>query len=150
MTIDAPGTIYAVDHVQLAIPAGQEELARTFYIEVLGFSEYPKPANLAQRGGLWLVSGTVKLHLGIDREFRAAQKAHPGLLVSGIEVLVARCVAAGYPTVTDSSLEGYRRAYVSDPFGNRIELLEPVVDGNYSSSSPPAPNFGEDQIAEAP
>jgi catechol 2,3-dioxygenase-like lactoylglutathione lyase family enzyme len=132
MEIDAPGTIYAVDHVQLAIPAGQEELARTFYVGVLGFSEYPKPAHLAHRGGLWLVSGTVKLHLGIDREFRAAQKAHPGLLVSGLEVLVDRCVAAGYPAITDGLLEGYRRAYVSDPFGNRIELLEPIGDENYA------------------
>lgn len=27
--------------------------------------------------------------------------------------------------VTDEPLEGYDRAYAYDPFGNRIELLEP-------------------------
>ena len=28
--------------------------------------------------------------------------------------------------VDDEPLEGYNRVYVSDPFGNRIELLEPM------------------------
>ncbi len=124
MEIYPPGQIYAFDHVQLAMPFGQEELAKAFYIDVLRLSEYPKPANLAQRGGVWFKSGSLKLHLGVDQEFRAAQKAHPGLLVHGIEELAARCAAAGYPVITDNPLEGYKRVYVSDPFGNRIELLE--------------------------
>jgi catechol 2,3-dioxygenase-like lactoylglutathione lyase family enzyme len=127
MEIHALGKIYAFDHVQLAMPAGQEAVAKAFYVGVLRLSEYPKPANLAQRGGVWFKSGTLKLHLGVDREFRAAQKAHPGLLVHGIEELVARCVAAGYPVLTDTPLEGYKRVFVSDPFGNRIELLEPEM-----------------------
>jgi hypothetical protein len=29
-------------------------------------------------------------------------------------------------TVNDEPLEGFNRVYVSDPFGNRIELLEPI------------------------
>ena len=119
--------IYALDHVQLAMPEGQEDLGRAFYIGVLGLSEFPKPAHLAQRGGLWLTSGTLKLHLGIDWEFRAAQKAHPGLLVQGIEELAAKCVAAGYPVVADDMLDDFKRVFVFDPFGNRIELLEPVA-----------------------
>jgi hypothetical protein len=39
--------------------------------------------------------------------------------------LAARCTAAGFNPVTDEPLEGYDRLYVFDPFGNRIELLEP-------------------------
>ena len=39
--------------------------------------------------------------------------------------LRARCEAAGYPTVDDEPLPGYDRFYVHDPFGNRIECLEP-------------------------
>ncbi len=116
--------IYALDHVQLAMPIGQEDLARAFYVGVLGLFEQPKPAHLRSRGGVWFTSGTLNLHLGVDREFRATQKAHPGLLVCGIEELAARCIAAGYPVVIHHLLKGDKRGYVSDPFGNRIELLE--------------------------
>ena len=49
-------------------------------------------------------------------------------LVHGIEALAARCVAAGYPVVTDDRLEGFKRVFVSDPFGNRLEFLEPVAN----------------------
>jgi catechol 2,3-dioxygenase-like lactoylglutathione lyase family enzyme len=129
MEIESLSKIYALDHVQLAMPEGQEDLGRAFYIDVLGLSESPKPANLAKQGGLWFTSGTLKLHLGVDREFRAAQKAHPGLLVHGIEALAARCMTAGYPVVADDRLEGFKRIFVFDPFGNRIELLEPETLG---------------------
>jgi catechol 2,3-dioxygenase-like lactoylglutathione lyase family enzyme len=118
--------IYALDHIQIAIPAGGENLARSFYIDVLGLSEQPKPDQLAKRGGVWFVSGTLKLHLGIDPEFRAAHRAHPGLLVDGLEELATRCVTAGYQIFTAEPLDGYKRVFVSDPFGNRIELLEPT------------------------
>lgn len=119
--------VYALDHVQLAMPQGQEEKARSFYGNVLGLTEQPKPANLVGRGGVWFVGGALKLHLGVEQEFRPAKKAHPALLVYDVEQVAARCVSAGYPVVTDEPLEGYNRVYVSDPFGNRLELLEPVA-----------------------
>ena len=116
--------VYAIDHVQLAMPPHQEEQARAFYREVLGLAETPKPANLAQRGGVWFGQGSLKIHLGVDHDFRPAKKAHPALLVSGLEALIQRCEQAGFPVVTDEPLEGYHRVYVADPFGNRIELME--------------------------
>jgi catechol 2,3-dioxygenase-like lactoylglutathione lyase family enzyme len=117
--------IIGLDHVQLAMPAGQEDLARAFYCGVLGLIEEPKPANLAGRGGVWFRGGALRLHLGVDSDFRAALKAHPALVVRGLTELAARCTAAGFNPVTDEPLEGYDRLYVFDPFGNRIELLEP-------------------------
>ncbi len=118
--------VYAIDHVQLAMPAGQEDQARAFYAGVLGLAEKPKPPHLATRGGVWFETGTIKIHLGIEPEFRAATKAHPGLLVEGLSELIARCSQAGYSVVADEPLEGYHRVYVTDPFGNRIELMEPM------------------------
>jgi catechol 2,3-dioxygenase-like lactoylglutathione lyase family enzyme len=112
--------------VQLAMPAGQESNARAFYSAVLGLTEETKPANLVKRGGLWFRSGALRLHLGVDPDFHPAGKAHPALLVKGLADLAERCRAAGYPPITDEPLEGFNRVYVSDPFGNRIELLEPV------------------------
>ena len=117
--------IYAIDHVQIAIPVGQEETARRFYSGVLGMTEVAKPVVLAGRGGLWLRAGTVQLHLGVEADFRPARKAHPAFLVRDLAAALAACRAHGYTIKDDEPpLEGYRRAHVFDPFGNRIELME--------------------------
>jgi catechol 2,3-dioxygenase-like lactoylglutathione lyase family enzyme len=113
-----------IDHVQLAMPAGGEELAREFYGRVLGIDEVPKPANLAKRGGCWFERGDLKIHLGVEADFRPARKAHPALLVVDLPRLQEKLKAAGYAVKEDEPLEGYRRVYVDDPFGNRIELME--------------------------
>jgi catechol 2,3-dioxygenase-like lactoylglutathione lyase family enzyme len=117
--------ILSIDHVQIAMPAGEEEQARAFYIELLGFTEIPKPPDLAKRGGAWFQSGAVQLHLGLEAEFRPARKAHPAFLVDDLDELIARVREAGYDTDTSQpALDGYTRAHVFDPFGNRIELME--------------------------
>jgi catechol 2,3-dioxygenase-like lactoylglutathione lyase family enzyme len=117
--------VVGVDHVQLAMPAGREAEARAFYGGLLGIPEIAKPPALADRGGAWFESGRLKIHLGVDRDFRPAQKAHPGLLVSGLEALVERLRAAGIAIVEDEPLAGHLRVFVHDPFGNRLELMEP-------------------------
>lgn len=119
------GEITGLHHVQLAMPEGQEAAARSFYGGILGLTEDTKPPHLARRGGVWFRGGSLQLHLGVDPDFHPARKAHPAFRVRGLGQLVARCVAAGFPPVTDESLEGFDRVYVSDPFGNRLELLEP-------------------------
>lgn len=118
--------IKSLHHVQLAMPRGREADARAFYCDVLGMREEPKPANLARRGGAWFTAGDAHIHLGVEDDFRAAKKAHPALLVADLDALLERCAAAGYHVNTDEPLPGYKRAYVADPFGNRIELLEPL------------------------
>ena len=114
----------AIHHVQLAMPRGEEDRGRAFYGGLLGLTEIPKPASLNERGGLWFEIGALELHLGIEDDFRPAKKAHPGLLVDDLAELVKKLEAAGYATKPDNLLEGYDRAYVHDPFGNRIEMLE--------------------------
>ncbi|MEO7429750.1 MAG: VOC family protein [Acidimicrobiales bacterium] len=118
--------IERVDHVQLAMPAGGEAAARGFYEGLLGIAEVPKPSHLATRGGCWFEDDKVKIHLGVDTDFRPAKKAHPALLVSDLRSLVARLGAAHVELVTDEPLAGYDRVYAYDPFGNRLELLEPL------------------------
>ncbi len=115
-----------IEHVQLAMPAGGEPQAARFYADLLGITEVPKPPHLAARGGCWFERGALKVHLGVEPDFRPARKAHPALLVSDLGALVSRLRDAGIDIVDDEPLEGYERVYVSDPFGNRIELMEPV------------------------
>jgi catechol 2,3-dioxygenase-like lactoylglutathione lyase family enzyme len=119
-------TIEALDHVQLAMPAGREPEAIAFYEGLLGITHVAKPPHLAVRGGCWFEDGVVKVHLGVEADFRPARKAHPALQVSDLPSLMATLRVAGIRIVDDEPLEGYDRAYVDDPFGNRIELLEPT------------------------
>ncbi|KUO18916.1 VOC family protein [Streptomyces dysideae] len=119
--------ITAVDHVQLAAPPGSEDRLRTYYAGVLGMTEVPKPPALAAKGGCWFRAGPVELHLGIEDDFRAAKKAHPGLRVEGIVTYGARLEARGAQVEWDETLPGHRRFYSYDPVGNRLEFLEPVT-----------------------
>ena len=107
------------------MPPGREADARAFYDGVLGLPEVAKPPNLAGRGGCWFARGTLRVHLGVEADFRPARKAHPAFLVDDLAALVATITAAGFEVTTAEPLEGYERVYVDDPFGNRIELLEP-------------------------
>jgi catechol 2,3-dioxygenase-like lactoylglutathione lyase family enzyme len=118
--------LLSVDHVQLAMPAGGEDDARGFYRDLLGLPETPKPPHLAKRGGCWFESDAVKIHLGVEQDFRPARKAHPALLVRDLPSLVKTLRDAGVDVVDDEPLEGYDRIYAYDPFGNRLELMEPA------------------------
>ncbi|MBA8820883.1 glyoxalase [Ochrobactrum sp. P6BS-III] len=119
--------IKQLDHVQLAMPKGGEDKARAFYGVLLGIPEVAKPQNLAARGGCWFESGALKIHLGVDPDFIPARKAHPAFIVGALEALVQALTDAGYAVTQDEPLAGYNRCYVSDPFGNRIELMEPTA-----------------------
>ena len=114
-----------LDHVQLAMPPGREAEAVAFYAGLLGIPEVPKPPHLAVRGGCWFEHAEVKVHLGVDPDFRPATKAHPALEVDDVRALAATLVAAGVRVVEEEPLEGYDRVYAHDPFGNRLELLQP-------------------------
>lgn len=126
--------ILALHHVQLAMPAGREGEAREFYGALLGMTELPKPRHLASRGGVWFTAGRAEVHLGVEDGFSAAKKAHPALLVSDLASLRRKCEAAGFELRSDEPLAGFDRVYVSDPFGNRIELLQPLDSGMETSS----------------
>jgi catechol 2,3-dioxygenase-like lactoylglutathione lyase family enzyme len=116
-----------IHHVQLAMPPDEEDAGRAFYGDLLGLPEVPKPSELAPRGGLWFRTGALEVHLGVEREgFTPARKAHPAFLVQGLDALRDRLNEAGYRIDEDVQLEGYRRFHVRDPFGNRIELVEPA------------------------
>lgn len=115
---------YHLDHVQLAIPAGGEELADAFYCDLLGFVRLEKPPVLAARGGRWYQRDDVVVHLGVEADFRPARKAHPALAVDDFDELTDRLARGGYDVRPDDALVDTRRAYVDDPHGNRLELID--------------------------
>ncbi|MCM3124585.1 VOC family protein [Mesobacillus sp. AQ2] len=114
----------AIDHVQLAAPKGTEDQARKFFSGILGFEEIEKPAELKKRGGAWFQFGSCQIHVGAEADFVPAKKAHPAFEVENIEELKKHLSGSGVDYLEDDKLPGANRIYVSDPFGNRIELLE--------------------------
>ena len=117
-------TIIGIEHVQLAMPAGGEFAARAFYTGLLGLPERTKPPELAARGGCWFEAPGVKVHLGVEADFRPALKAHPALLVDDLPAMIAALAAAGVAVVKDDPADGRPRCFIDDPFGNRIELMQ--------------------------
>jgi catechol 2,3-dioxygenase-like lactoylglutathione lyase family enzyme len=116
--------ISGIDHVQVAIPAGMDEQARAFYGGLLGLVETPKPQPLAASGGLWFLTGATQLHIGGEAPFVAARKAHPAFLVEDFSAYCALLESHGVKVTVEETVYGRRRAGISDPFGNRIELIE--------------------------
>ncbi len=114
------GPAAALDHVQVAMPAGGEDAARRFYTGLLGLAEIAKPEPLRATGGVWFEPG---VHLGVEADFRPARKAHPGLRMADLDATAARLEAAGADVEWDERWPGVRRLYTHDPFGNRLELL---------------------------
>jgi len=106
------------------MPGGEEPAAEGFYGGLLGLERVPKPAELESRGGAWFRGGGVEVHLGVEDDFRPARKAHPAFVVEGLDQLRGRLHDAGIEIVDDTQLQGHRRFYAFDPFGNRLEFIE--------------------------
>lgn len=113
-----------VDHVQLAAPEGCETEAQEFFNELLGWTEIPKPENLRKRGGVWFQCGTHQVHIGVQKDFVPAKKAHPAFHVENLDELRNYLEQKGVQVIDDEPLEGANRFYLVDPFGNRLEFLE--------------------------
>jgi len=114
-----------IDHILIAMPAGREDEARAFYHGMLGLTEKTKPPQLAERGGCWFECGALQVHLGVEKNFVPARKAHPAFIVNGLRDMEMKLKKSGYTVTEDEPLAGCDRRHVYDPFGNRIELIEP-------------------------
>ncbi len=122
---DTVFTFSQLHHVQLAIPPGGEDQCRAFWSGILGMDEIEKPPVLAARGGCWFRSGGVRVHLGVEDDFAPARKAHPGILVRNLRQLATSLEAGGVQVTWDEEFPTHDRFYAADPFGSRLEFLEP-------------------------
>jgi catechol 2,3-dioxygenase-like lactoylglutathione lyase family enzyme len=119
-------TVTGIDHVQLAAPAGCEAEARRFYGGLLGMEELAKPEPIRARGGCWFRAGAQELHIGVESPFAPARKAHPGFLVSDLDLVRAGFHDAGIEWEDDAKIAGVDRLFTHDPFGNRLELRSAI------------------------
>ena len=112
-----------LDHIQLAMPRGREDEARTFFTGVLGMAEEEEPHPLSERGGVWFRSGGAILHLGVEDDFRPQKKAHPAFVVPDLSALAGKLNESGVQVIWDDALPERERFYAPDPFGNRLEFI---------------------------
>jgi catechol 2,3-dioxygenase-like lactoylglutathione lyase family enzyme len=119
-----PFKLDRLHHIQLSIPTGGEADSRTFWGEALGMIELVKPPALAARGGCWFRAGSLEIHLGVEKDFAPAGKAHPAILVTDLVEFAKHLEAQGISVAWDENFPGFNRFYAHDPFGNRLEFLE--------------------------
>lgn len=119
--------INGIHHVQITIERADEPAARAFYCGVLGLPEIEKPASLKGRGGLWVQVGDRQLHIGVEDGIdRARTKAHVAYQVDDLRAWRERLAAAGIPALASVPIPGYERFECRDPFGNRMEFIQPL------------------------
>ncbi|HEX8392366.1 MAG TPA: hypothetical protein VF665_08435 [Longimicrobium sp.] len=117
--------VLALDPVQVSIPAGEEARATALYRDLPAMEVVEKPAPMRANGGAWFRSGRAELHLGVEPDFPPARKAHPALRADNLDALGMVCESAGFEIFWDDRYLGVRRFYVADPFGNRVEIMQP-------------------------
>ena len=120
-------SLIAIHHVQLAMPEGGEDDARAFYEGILGVPEIEKPEPLKSRGGCWFAIGGLQIHLGVEQDFRPARKAHPAFLIDELKSVCERIASSGFEVSNSGVIDGFERAHIFDPFGNRIELMQEAI-----------------------
>ena len=114
-----------LSHVNITMPRGGEEAARRFYGGLLQLTEIPKPEAIRSRGGVWFDAGGLDVHVSIE-EPRTGPDAyrHFGLECADVDELRKQLESAGVAT-EDGRPAPWKRFFVRDPFGNRIEIHEP-------------------------
>jgi catechol 2,3-dioxygenase-like lactoylglutathione lyase family enzyme len=119
--------INEIHHVQVTIPRDTEEQARQFYCHLLGLQEIEKPAVINERGGFWLQVGNRQIHVGAeDGVERMATKAHIAYQVTDLAAIRKRLEENGIAIQEDVPLPGLARFQIRDPFGNKIEFIQPL------------------------
>jgi catechol 2,3-dioxygenase-like lactoylglutathione lyase family enzyme len=118
--------IIRLHHAQITIPKDAETEARKFYCDLLGLPEIPKPDSLAGRGGFWLKVGAQQVHVGTENGVdRPATKAHLAYQVDNLAALMQKLQQHGIEIGDSVPIPGFIRCEIRDPFGNRVEFIQP-------------------------
>ena len=112
-----------LNHIQICIPKDKEEEARRFYTNVIGLKEIPKPEALIPNGGLWYLVADIQMHIGAENEINKS-KRHPAFEVGNLQMAREHLEMHMIPIQEETVIPGQKRFSFTDPFGNRIELMQ--------------------------
>ena len=124
--------VMRLQHVSIPMPSDGHAQARRFFGEVLGMQEIPQPSTLAQNSVVWFDAGGdgQEVHCFVDEPFRpGSAEAHLCLQVDDIEVMRSRLAEHGVEPQETIAIRNRPRFFITDPFGNKVELVQ--VLGQY-------------------
>jgi catechol 2,3-dioxygenase-like lactoylglutathione lyase family enzyme len=118
-----------LDHAQITVAAADVDATLAFYEKVLGLERIPKSNS---RTGGWFVAGEGQLHVGseasVTRELNHASKRHVCFRVEDVDAEERRLHDAGVTIIADQDpAPGWKRFYIRDPGGNRVEIAQAVL-----------------------
>ena len=115
-----------LNHITIAVPAGEHDKVRAFYGSVLGLEEVPRPEALnAVYDLIWYKFLDILLHLDFTPPWRPpAENRHLALEVENLPALRRYLESRGATIREAVVMPDRNRFYLLDPFGNYFELLE--------------------------
>ncbi|HEV7298009.1 MAG TPA: VOC family protein [Tepidisphaeraceae bacterium] len=126
--------ILGLHHAQFTIPPEGEAEARTYYLELLGLKEIPKPDNL-RRGGFWMLVGAREVHVGTQEGGNRFQlRSHFAYEVDDLANWRRKIAGAGFGIEEPPPFDGHIRFHTRDPFGNLVEFIQRVGSNATSAS----------------
>jgi uncharacterized protein YhfF/predicted enzyme related to lactoylglutathione lyase len=137
-------TIKRLDHIQIYIPFGKGDEAKSFYGDILKFKEIPKSREVVKNGELWYEVGEIKFHLVCEDKLKDSNM-HIAFEVENIKLLKESLNANGVKIKHDITIIDGQRFSIIDPFNNKIEFIEKAK--NHSKE---IVNFWEEFIRENP
>ena len=115
-----------LNHVTIAVPAGEHEKVRAFYGGILGLEEIERPAALnAVYDLMWFRLLDILLHLDFSPPWiQPCENRHVALEIEDLGALRSYLESKG-ATIREAVVMPDRdRFYLLDPFGNYFELME--------------------------
>lgn len=111
-----------VDHIHICVPAERLEEARHFYTAVIGLQEMNRPVELGDEG-IWFTAANIELHIGVEEPLPQTIR-HTAFEVTDLEAARKHLTENGVTIQKQRVLPGRSRFSFTDPFGNRMELLQ--------------------------
>ncbi|CAM3726688.1 VOC family protein [Mucilaginibacter galii] len=111
-----------IDHIHICVPAERLEEARHFYKEVMGLNEIHRPLELGD-DGIWFTAANIELHVGVEEPLPGTIR-HTAFEVVDLEAARQHLINNGVIIQKQRVLPGRSRFSFTDPFGNRMELLQ--------------------------
>jgi catechol 2,3-dioxygenase-like lactoylglutathione lyase family enzyme len=128
-----------IHHVSREMPRAATEACVRFYT-LLGFRPVPVPEGLRDRA-LWLERAGTQIHL-MPKDDATPQAGHIGVVVEDYRRTVAELAGHGHDVEPRREHWGSPRAYVRDPAGNLIEIMEfpPTSSADRAGSASTGPD----------
>jgi catechol 2,3-dioxygenase-like lactoylglutathione lyase family enzyme len=115
-----------INHITIAVPAGEHEKVRAFYGGLLGLKEIERPGVLNQVYDLiWYEWMGIFLHIDFSPPWtKPAENRHVAVEVRNLQAVRAHLERRGAHIVDAVPMPDRERLYLLDPFGNYFEIME--------------------------